>query len=97
MLKPFLAASVLIVGSVVIYSGQASAHPKAMCKFEAFDTCMAAHFPQSWCVAVAEQQCAGHSHGGGGSINPASSDYTSGSGRGLIILNKQQMKLRRRQ
>jgi hypothetical protein len=93
MLKPLFTASAVLAAGIFLYSAPAQAHSKALCKFDAFDTCLAAHFPHGWCVAVAEQQCANHSHGGGSGVLPGSSDYTSSSDPG-IILNKGRKRLR---
>lgn len=93
--KALIALTALLAAGALTHSQPASAHSKAMCKFEVFDTCEASGLPHSWCVAAAEQQCAGHSHGGSGTVKPGSSDYTSAPDPGLIILNKKTMKLRR--
>jgi len=90
--KSLVTMAALLAAGVLTHSQPASAHSKAKCKFEVFDACMETSVPHSWCVAAAEQQCAGHSHGGG-TVNPASNDYTSGAG--IIMLNKRKMKLQR--
>lgn len=90
--KSLVTIVALLAAGVLTHSQPASAHSKAKCKFEVFDACMETSVPHSWCVAAAEQQCAGHSHGGG-TVNPASNDYTSDTGRSLLI--NRRMKLQR--
>ena len=68
MYKPILSASAILL--TVILTAPAHAHSAALCKFDVFDTCLESGLPHSWCVAAAEQHCAGHGHGGG-TVEPA--------------------------
>jgi hypothetical protein len=92
MSRQRIAQSTILAAAILFQPVSAGAHSKAFCKLEAFNICLEAHFPHSWCVAVAEQQCGSHSHGGSG-VNPAGSDYQSTPGPGTE-LNKKRLKLR---